>query len=148
MDIDYTNFKNGVEKTQGIDRHMLYMRVWGVMKNAEYDMENMKLARETSKANVERQKELFGNDYDLYLGHEAPLDLEQARKARNARLRDRSGKFRKGRVPPQEEVDYLIRDRVVVTPFVEDGTQYGLDEEDLEQLHLEPEDAGPKDEEN
>lgn len=35
LDIDYTNFKNGVTKTQGHARHDLYMRVWGVMRTAE-----------------------------------------------------------------------------------------------------------------
>lgn len=41
LNIDYTNFKNGVTRTQGHSRHNLYMRVWSVMKNAEKDLEKM-----------------------------------------------------------------------------------------------------------
>lgn len=41
MDIDYTNFKNGVTRTQGHARHDLYMRVWGVMRNAEQTLQRM-----------------------------------------------------------------------------------------------------------
>jgi len=34
-DIDYTNYKSRVMKTQGWDREGIYMRVWGVMKDAQ-----------------------------------------------------------------------------------------------------------------
>jgi len=42
QDITYTNFKNEVTKQQGDPRHDLYLRVWGVMKNAEEEIAKTK----------------------------------------------------------------------------------------------------------
>jgi len=40
MDIDYSNFKNEVEKTQGRPREEVYAQVWRVMYNAERTLED------------------------------------------------------------------------------------------------------------
>jgi len=55
MAIDYTNYKSEVTKTQGSERHDVYMRIWGIMRGAEEDM-----ARSKKKAaNWEKQGTLF-----------------------------------------------------------------------------------------
>lgn len=41
MDLDYSNFKSMVDRTQGVDRHDLYTRVWGVMASAEHQLAYM-----------------------------------------------------------------------------------------------------------
>jgi hypothetical protein len=35
LDLDYRNFKSEVDKRQGVERHRLYAKVWGVMYDAE-----------------------------------------------------------------------------------------------------------------
>lgn len=44
LDLDYTNFKGAVAKTQGVERAHLYGGVWGIMNGAE-----QKLAKKEAK---------------------------------------------------------------------------------------------------
>lgn len=94
--IDYTNFKSGISRTQGSARHDLYMQVWSVMKNAEPTMRRIEredAAREknpkqyTTTSWVGYDDGRYGgkgikSSYQRSLG----LDLEESRKARDKRL--------------------------------------------------------------
>jgi hypothetical protein len=94
LSIDYTNFKNGVSRTQGYARHNLYMQVWSIMKAAEDTLRRL----EVDEAKGRSGNAWLGYDktddgryggkgsksaYQSDLG----LDLDTSRKARNARLK-------------------------------------------------------------
>jgi hypothetical protein len=93
FNIDYTNFKSGISRTQGHARHDLYMKVWSIMKSAEETLRRIEADEAKGRSGNawftydKKDDGHYGgkgskNKYQSDLG----LDLDTSRKARNTRL--------------------------------------------------------------